>query len=108
MLAKQILKRLRPVYTTGVSIILIAFPLIVPYFPFGKCTMMLTPLNVGTSPYRGSNVDTAVHNGIGGTVLCFSSGTYGAIEIYAAHCSGVVTMRPSPLPAYLPSWAISI
>ncbi|MBB5329958.1 right-handed parallel beta-helix repeat-containing protein [Tunturiibacter gelidoferens] len=64
---------------------------------FGQtCTQTFTPANVGTSPYPGSNVNTAVQNGNGSTVLCFSSGTYSAgIDIFAAHPSGVVTLKPA-------------
>jgi hypothetical protein len=59
------------------------------------CTQTFTPSNVGTSPYLGSNVNTAVQGGNGNTVLCFASGTYGEIDIYNAHPSGRVTLQPA-------------
>jgi hypothetical protein len=64
---------------------------------FGQtCTQTFTPSNVGTSPFPGSNVNTAVQNGNGSTVLCFSSGTYSSdIDIYNAHPSGVVKLMPA-------------
>jgi hypothetical protein len=40
-------------------------------------------------------VNTAIRNGGGNTVLCFSSGSYGEIDIYAAHPSGIVTLKPA-------------
>lgn len=63
---------------------------------FGQtCTQTFTPANIGTTPYPGNNVNTAIQKGNGSTVLCFSSGTYGEIDIYAAHPSGVVKMMPA-------------
>jgi hypothetical protein len=59
------------------------------------CTQTFAPTNVGASPYAGDNVNTAVQRGSGSTVLCFSSGTYGAIDIYNAHPSGIVTLQPA-------------
>jgi hypothetical protein len=83
------------VQRTHVSTILIACLLIVSHFALGQCTQTFTPSNVGTSPYPGSNVNTAVQNGTGSTVLCFSSGSYGAIDLYSAHPSGIVTIQPA-------------
>ena len=59
------------------------------------CTQIFTPSNVGTSPYPGSNVNTAVQSGNSSTVLCFASGSYGEIDIYNAHPSGRVTLMPA-------------
>jgi hypothetical protein len=83
------------VQRTHVSTILIACLLIVPHFAFSQCTQTFTPSNVGTSPYPGNNVNTAVQNGNASTVLCFSSGAYGAIDLYGAHPSGIVTIMPA-------------
>jgi hypothetical protein len=58
------------------------------------CTKTFTPSTVGSSPYPGSSVNTAVQGGSAGTVLCFAAGTYGEIDIYNAHPSGVVTIKP--------------
>jgi hypothetical protein len=60
------------------------------------CTQTFTPQNVGTSPYPGSNVNNAIKNGNGSTVLCFAAGSYGEIDVYAARPSGVVTLTPAP------------
>jgi hypothetical protein len=81
---------------TRVSAILVACLLIVPHIAFGQCTQTFTPSSVGTSPYPGNNVNTAVQNGSGSTVLCFASGNYGSIDLYYAHPSGIVTIQPSP------------
>lgn len=59
------------------------------------CTQTFTPSTVGTNPYPGDTVNTAVRNGNGSTVLCFSSGTYSEIDLYAAHPSGMVTLKPA-------------
>jgi hypothetical protein len=59
------------------------------------CTQTFTTANIGSSPYPGSNVNTAVQNGDGTTVLCFSSGSYGEINLYNAHPSGIVRMIPA-------------
>lgn len=59
-----------------------------------SCTQTFTPSNVGSSPFPGSNVNTAVQGGSGSTVLCFASGSYGEIDIFNAHPSGVVTLEP--------------
>jgi hypothetical protein len=41
-------------------------------------------------------VNTAIQKGTAGTVLCFSAGTYGEIDVYGAHPSGIVTLMPAP------------
>jgi hypothetical protein len=83
------------VHKTHVSTILVLFLLIVTHFAFSQCTQTFAPSNVGTTPYPGSNVNTAVRNGNGNTVLCFSSGTYSEIDLYGAHPSGMVTLEPA-------------
>jgi hypothetical protein len=62
------------------------------------CTQTFNSGNVGSSPYPGSSVNTAVKGGTSSTVLCFSSGSYGTIDIYGAHPSGSgqVTLMPAP------------
>jgi hypothetical protein len=60
------------------------------------CTQTFTPANVGTSPFPGSNVNTAVQNGNANTVLCFATGSYGAIDLFSANPSGIVTIQPAP------------
>jgi hypothetical protein len=60
------------------------------------CTQTFTPQNLGSSPYPGSNVNNAIKAGNGSTVLCFSAGTYGEIDVYAARPSGVVSLIPAP------------
>lgn len=83
--------------TIGKIFIFVALLLLVPSFVKAQtCTQTFTPSNIGTSPYPGSNVNTAVQNGSGSTVLCFASGTYGEIDIYNAHPSSIVTMKPAP------------
>ena len=61
----------------------------------GTCSQTFTPSNVGSSPYPGSNVNSAVQNASGGQTLCFAAGHYGEIDIYAAHPSSRVTLQPA-------------
>jgi hypothetical protein len=79
------------------SAIFIALCLLTPSFMDGQtCTQTFTPSNIGTNPFAGDSVNTAVRNGNGKTVLCFSAGSYGEIDLYADHPSGVVTLMPAP------------
>jgi hypothetical protein len=66
------------------------------------CTQTFTPSTIGTSPYAGNSVNNAVQGGNGNTVICLASGTYaysgpaqGAIALYNAHPTGIVTIRPA-------------
>src|SRR5689334_15007758 len=59
------------------------------------CTQTFNTGNVGNSPFPGSNVRSAVAAGNSSTVLCFSSGSYGTMDIYGARPSGQVLMRPA-------------
>ncbi len=59
------------------------------------CAQTFTPSSVGSNPDPGSTVNTAVHNASAGDVLCFASGTYGDIDLYADHPPGMVTLQPA-------------
>lgn len=62
------------------------------------CTQTFTTSNVGSSPYPGSSVNSAVQGGTTSTVLCFASGAYGELDIYNAGpsgSSGQLLMRPA-------------
>ena len=59
------------------------------------CTQTFTPSTIGTSPYPGSNVNAAVQKATAGTVLCFATGTYGEIDVYAAHPPSKVILQPA-------------
>lgn len=63
--------------------------------PPPACTQTFTTATIGTSPYPGDSVNTALQNGTGSTVLCFASGTYSELVFYDAVPSGVVLMRPA-------------
>jgi hypothetical protein len=81
-----------------IPILMIVTTFVPPFAKAQTCTHTFTPSNVGAGSYPGSNVNTAVEGGTTGTVLCFSSGSYGAIDIYAAHPtgSGLLTIEPAP------------
>src|SRR5271170_7397011 len=63
-----------------------------------SCTQTFTTANVGTSPYPGSNVNTAIQGGTTSTVLCFSAGNYGEIDVYAANPTGSGQLQIIPVP----------
>jgi hypothetical protein len=69
-------------------------------FPFGAaaqtCTQTFNPSDVGSNPYPGSNVNSAVQEGTTSTVICFSSGKYGEIDIYGAYPTGTGQLRMMP------------
>lgn len=84
------------VHVSTVLITFILFLSIASHFSFGQCTQTFSPSTVGTSPYPGSNVNTAVHGGTTGTVLCFASGNYGEIDVYNAHPTGTGQLTLTP------------
>jgi hypothetical protein len=65
-------------------------------FAAPTCTQTFTTSTVGSNPFPGSSVNTAIQNGSGSTVICFAAGNYGEIDVYAAHPSGIVTIQPTP------------
>jgi hypothetical protein len=58
------------------------------------CSRTFTPSSVGGSPYPGSAVNSAVQGASGGQTFCFAAGSYGEIDLYAAHPGSRVTLEP--------------
>jgi hypothetical protein len=60
------------------------------------CTKTLTSTSLGSSPYPGAALETALKSAAGGSTICLSSGSAGQIEIYGVAPSSNVTVQPSP------------
>lgn len=59
------------------------------------CTQTFNTGNVGSTPYYGDSVNTALQAVTSSAVICFSSGDYEQIVLYDATHSGTVTIRPA-------------
>ena len=58
------------------------------------CNQTFTPSTVGSSPYPGSAVNRALQGASGGQTFCFAAGSYGEIDLYAAHPGARVALEP--------------